>query len=430
MQKKLVSAFIIIAIATAGYFAYSSSRKEQIKYKTESERDVYVRFSMEAYDLISDNYFDSPNSYNLNNYFKLSLEKVSGRTQTLATSTREAVSQMIASEMKLATTTEAKKNLALNTIMVVLYNLQPVGRNGILSTQQEKDLRQNVSNINPSKDLYQTLGIEKGANIDQVINAYKKKQEEINSSTSTDKEAIKDQIAYAKKVLTNPDSKTLYDQNQIEPTIFTSKIGNTLYLYISKISPTTFYEFAKAIDNASTTKNLDSLVLDMRGNVGGALDFVQNFVGLFTGQNQYAFDLFHQGKFDVQRTVQPKYADLVRYGDVAIITDGMSQSTAEVISSTFKRLHLGKIIGTHTRGWGTVENTYPITTEISTSTKYSLLLVNSITLRDDNLPIEGRGVDPDVDTSKASWKSQLSKHFRSASIIEALKNTASKPPIK
>ena len=55
------------------------------------------------------------------------------------------------------------------------------------------------------------------------------------------------------------------------------------------------------------------------------------------------------------------------------------------------------------------------------SEKYILLLVNSITLREDGQPIEGRGVDPDVDISKPNWQANLPKYFKSQSLISAIK---------
>jgi len=33
------------------------------------------------------------------------------------------------------------------------------------------------------------------------------------------------------------------------------------------------------------------MIIDLRGNIGGDLDFPQAFLGLFIGPNQYAFDL-------------------------------------------------------------------------------------------------------------------------------------------
>ncbi len=432
MIKKIFLFFVVIAIIGSGgyYYLIRHTRIEPVSYKTPEEADVFVRFGMEAFDSITSNYWDETTHYSLPTVFKLSLEKAANSTFDLSSTTREGTSKMLAAAMSKATSTEAKKALLLNTLIIATYNLQPAGRNGLLSNAQETQLRQTVANVNPSKNLYQDLGLEKGATSKEIESAFRKKEAELKTSTSSEAKAVLDQVTYAKKVLVNPDTKTLYDQNQIEPTVWPQKIGNTLYLYISKISPTTFAEFARAIENASSTKNLDSLILDVRGNVGGSLDFVQNFMGLFLGGNQYAFDLFRQGKYEAQRTVQAKYPLLDRYKEVGIITDNMTQSTAEVISATFKRLHLGKTIGTNTRGWGTVENTYPLATVIDEKTSYTLLLVNSITLRDDNQPIEGRGVDPDISTSDAKWKSKLPDHFHSSSLINALSQTVAKPPLR
>lgn len=433
-MKKILSILILAGLLAGGgyyfYFEKIGTTTSVSNYKTPEEADPFVRFGMEAFDSIQKNYWDETKNYNLPTIFKLSLEKASGAPQNLASTTREATAQMFALAFQSATSSEMKKNILINTLIVATYNLQPAGRNGILSVAQEKELRQNVSNINPTKNLYQDLGLEKGATVNDVQLAYKKKETELKASTSPQAKEVLEKALYASKVLTNPDTKKLYDDNQVEPTVWTKKMDKTLYLYIDKISPTTFIEFARAIDNASTTKNLDSLILDVRGNVGGSLDFVQNFLGLFLGQNQHAFDLFSQGKYEAQRTVQAKFPELSRFGEVGIITDNMTQSTAEVISATFKRLRLGKTIGTNTRGWGTVENTYPIETEIDPNMKYSLLLVNSITLREDNQPIEGRGVDPDISTTDSDWKNKIKTQFRSTSLIKALESTAGKSPIK
>lgn len=430
-MKKIISIIVFVGILASGvYYLNSTNKYFSSKVKAVESEDVYVGFVMEAYDLIEKNYWAEPGQYNLNEMFRLSLEKVTGKTFSLASSTRTGTAEMFALAFSSSSSTDIKKKLALDTVMVVTYNLQPNGRSGVLSQTEEKNLRQNVSNINPSNDLYKDLGVAKGASAEEVAKAFETKSEQLKASTSPEAKAQLEKITYAKKVLTSPDNKSAYDTNQIEPTVFSRKIGKTLYVYMSKISPTTFLEFAKAVDHASTTPGLNSMILDVRGNVGGSLDFVQNFVGLFKGPNQYAFDLFHQGKYETIRTTQQKFSLLDRFGEIAIITDNMTQSTAEVISATFKRLNMGKTVGVATRGWGTVENTFPITTVIDENTKYSLLLVNSITLRDDNQPIEGRGVDPNILTTDKDWKTKIKNNFHTDSLVNALNSTAKSLPLK
>jgi C-terminal processing protease CtpA/Prc len=108
----------------------------------------------------------------------------------------------------------------------------------------------------------------------------------------------------------------------------------------------------------------------------------------------------------------------------------MTQSTAELTVATFKRLHLAHVVGVTTRGWGSVENTYPLQTVIDPNTSYALLLVNSLTLRDDNQPIEGNGVVPDVSITDKNWESGLSQYFRSPSLISAIEKTVTQPPLQ
>jgi C-terminal processing protease CtpA/Prc len=189
---------------------------------------------------------------------------------------------------------------------------------------------------------------------------------------------------------------------------------------LSQIAPTTLYELVRAIDNASTTKN-DTLIIDFRGNMGGALDFLPAFFGLFVGKDQFAFDLFHQGERQPNRTTQLKFPEFDRFKEIAILTDNMTQSTAELTTATFKKFHMAKVVGKTTRGWGTIENTYPMDTVIDPEEKFVLLLVNSITLREDGQPIEGLGVSPDVDITKPNWQKELPKYFTSPSLINAIK---------
>ena len=324
--------------------------------------------------------------------------------------------------------TDAKKRLALNTLVIAIYNLQPAGRGGILSTSEEKAFRENVSNINRENDLYHDLGLQNGASEEEVEKAFGEKRAALIDATSTEAEGELARAVYAHSVLSKSDSRALYDETKIEPTIFTRRLGNTLYVNMSRISPTTLSEFGKAILAAPESE--DSMIIDLRGNIGGSLDFVQAFLGLFLGQNQFAYDLYAKDEYKPQRTTFQKAEELKQYEEIAVLTDSMTQSSAELLVSSFKRFRLGVVVGKATRGWGTIENTYPLETKISSGESYSLLLVNHITLRDDNQPIEGRGVEPDIDTSKTGWESQLGRHFKSAGVINAVRQSAKQEPMR
>lgn len=437
-KKFLVLASVITVAVVAGagglfWYKHKLPLTAAISYKTSEESDVYVRFDMEAYDKIRDNYFEKVKDTDLSELFHQALAKaasVSADTITLPSQDRAGTAKMLAKSIDGLKDDKTKKELVLNTLVVALYNLAPAGRSGIMSTQQETAFRDNVSNIDTSKNLYQDLGLEKGADQASIDKAYAENKTALEKDKSPTAVAKLQAVTYAHEVLSQADTKSRYDTNQVEPTIFTRVIGKTFYMDMSKISPTTLDELGKALTTAVSNQKLDSIIIDLRGNVGGALDFAQYFLGLFLGQNQYAFDFYHQGDYQVQRTMLPKLEELSRFKDIAVLADGMTQSTAELMTASIKHFNLGHVVGTKTRGWGTIENTFPLETAIDPSQKYSLLLVHSITLRDDGQPIEGRGVDPDVDITQSDWKNKLPQFFRSSSIISTLSDIATKPPMR
>ncbi len=437
-KTAIIVCVILVAYALwdHAYLAYhpiSISSKVEIIYKTQEEKnDVYTRFVMESYDSILENYWFKITEDSLSKLFQLSVQRAIKSTALpeLASNDRAGTAKIVYNTVSGVSDMITKKQLAVDMVSAVLYNLQPIGRNALYSEKQEVALRQNVSNINPNNDLYKNLGVEKGAPVAVVEKAYKEKEIALAKiETPEAKEELK-KITYAKKVLTDESSKQLYDEAQIEPTVTGKIFGNTLYLSMSKISPTTLREFGIIVSRASTTPRLDSMVIDMRGNIGGALDFLQYFLGAFIGHNQYAFDLFHQDEYNVQRTLLDKYEPLSRYKELAILTDNMTQSTAELTAAVFKKFHLAKIIGSTTRGWGTIENTYPISTQMDETEKYTLFLVNSVTLRDDNQPIEGRGVTPDIDIKSPTFNEDLLKSIRNSSLVKTVEERMGSAPLR
>ena len=442
-KRGLIEAIIVIIMVAliGGYFWYSqiytTAPAAAPAYKTSAEAsNVYVRFDMEAYDSIMKNYWQTPTDAAMSQLYQSSLSKalslmnITDASTTLATTDRAGTAEMLNNAFSFATTTDAKKNLAVGILQVALYNLPPNGRDELLSQTQQVALRQEVNNVNPSKNLYDNLGVPTGAPIAAVNAAYAKESAALAASTSPAAKAQLAQVTYAHQVLANTQTKARYDTSQVEPTIFSSVMGSTLYIYISKMSPTTLAEFQDALTNASTTPGLSSMIVDLRGNIGGSLDNAASFLGFFLGSNQYAFDLYAQNTYNVIRTTADKNPLLTPYREIAVLTDGMTQSTAEILTASLKRYHLAYSVGATTRGWGTVENTFPLVTTTDASTTYALLLVRAITLRDDQQPIQGRGVDPDVAISDANWKTELSKFFSSPSIIAALKQEADQPPIQ
>jgi hypothetical protein len=324
------------------------------------EKDTSTRFTLEVYDIIVENYWQKVDEAKLAELFRLSLAQASGNSLvTLSSTDRKGVMKMM--DKVVGQVAEDKmKAIAIDTSIIVLNALAPQGRSGLLSEKEETEFRDNVGNINP-------------------------------------------------------------DTGEVDPTVESRLIGKTLYLDIEKIAPTTIIEIANAVAAIEGVSEFDSMIIDLRGNVGGALDFARYFYALFAGANQYAYDLFQQGELNPERTPAiAKVAALDNVKDVAILTDSTTQSTAELLASIFKRFNLGKVVGERTKGWGTVENTFPIKTTFEKGEKFSVLLVHSLTVREDGEAIEENGVLPHVDIGKNGWEKDLDTHFVSQVFIRDL----------
>ena len=338
--------------------------------------------------------------------FKLSINQNNGNVTSAKFENRDKMLDTI-----------SKNNLDVAKVASsVLASLAPVGRSGLYTEKQETQLKNTVSNINPEKDLYKDLGLQKGASEAAVQQAFQK------LSAGETGEKLKS-LTYAKDTLTKKDTKEKYDKAGIEPTIFTKVMNsNILYVQFKKFSPTSLEEFQKAFENYKDVSGLNSLVLDLRGNVGGAIDATAYFLGFFLGRGQYAFDFYHKGEYLPFKTQTDKLASITRFKQVVVLIDANSQSSAEMMAASLKKYHAGVIVGVPTKGWGTVERVFPLDNQISQKEKYSIFLVHSITLRDDNLPIEGRGVEPDINIKDPNWPQKLLQYFNNPAIIAAVKD--------
>lgn len=387
MRKKIILLILIFSLGIAAGFYYSNSQK------TDPKQNLNQAFVQEVYNKIKENYWDNVSDAQLLELFRQAgMEKL---------------------------TQNVTKDQAVTIVSKVLSSLNPAGRSGLFTEKQEEQLKNTVENINPEKDLYKDLGLAQGASEEAVKKAYENMPEE----QKKDKK-----IAYAKEVLTKQDSKQRYDQNKVEPAVFTKlATPNILYLQFKKFTPTSLDEFQKALETYKDNSNLQGLILDLRGNAGGAIDATAYFLGYFLGKGQYAFDFYKKGEYLPFKTQTDKLAVINKFKQMVILVDKETQSSAEMMAASLKKYHLGVVVGVPTKGWGTVEKVFPLEAQIDEKEKYSMFLVHSITLRDDNLPIEGRGVEPDVNINAANWQDQLYLYFRNSELTQALKDVISNP---
>ena len=385
------------------------------------EKNTYKAFISEIYDKIKENYWNNISDAELLDLFKLSIEKNGGSLAVAKFTNKDTFLEGIAKSSEGMNEEQKNKFYAL-VASTVLASLQPASRSGLFTQKNEEQLKNTVENINPEKDLYKDLGLAKGASEAAVQQAFQKKEAELSQDKSPQAQEKLKTIAYAKDTLTKKESKENYDSRGVEPTISAKVVNSTvLYVQFKKFSPTSLDEFQKVFDPYKDDAKVNSLILDLRGNVGGAIDSTAYFLGYFLGKSQYAFDFYHKGEYLPFKTATDKLGTITKYKQVVVLIDQNTQSSAEILAASLKKYHAGVVLGAHTKGWGTVERVFPLDNQISKTEKYSLFLVHSLTLRDDNLPIEGRGVEPDINISDTTWPQKLLLYFNNPALGEAVK---------
>jgi len=90
------------------------------------------------------------------------------------------------------------------------------------------------------------------------------------------------------------------------------------------------------------------------------------------------------------------------------------------MAAVLKKYNVGIVVGTKTRGWGTVEKVFEIKNQFDSTEKYSAFLVHRLTLREDGQVIEGKGVEPLVNIQDPNWQKQLYTYFHYPGFIDAV----------
>lgn len=100
-------------------------------------------------------------------------------------------------------------------------------------------------------------------------------------------------------------------------------------------------------------ENIDGLVIDLRGNGGGALTEAISLTGLFIDQGPVVQVESSDGNIQVDRDPNPGIA---YDGPLVVMVDGYSASASEIFAGAIQDYRRGLIVGEPTFGKGTVQN--------------------------------------------------------------------------
>lgn len=130
------------------------------------------------------------------------------------------------------------------------------------------------------------------------------------------------------------------------------KIG---YIGMDVFAANTDEQFEKQLLSLEK-KNIDSLIIDVRGNPGGHLLQVTNIIELFTKKNKVIYQIEKKNSI---KKIKDTTKESRNY-NIVLLVNHSSASASEVLASALKEAYGAKIVGVKTYGKGTVQSSYKL----------------------------------------------------------------------
>lgn len=184
------------------------------------------------------------------------------------------------------------------------------------------------------------------------------------------------------------------------------KIG---YLYISIFASNTTGQFIKELNNLEK-ENINSLIIDVRGNSGGYLTTVTDIISLFIKKGEPIYQLKTKEKVEI---VNDK-TDASRNYPIVVLADSLSASASEVLVGAFRETYHAKIVGTKTFGKGRVQKVFTLSSGALLKYTYQEWLtpqgnyIDQVGIKPD-IEIVYESNDKDIDNQKDKAIELLSK---------------------
>ncbi len=135
-------------------------------------------------------------------------------------------------------------------------------------------------------------------------------------------------------------SSQVYERNN-------KKIG---YMSVSIFSMKTYEQFKNQLEKLEG-ENIQSLIIDVRGNSGGHLTTVEDMLSLFLDNSHVIYQIQTKEKTEKYRSI----GKVTKKYPIVILTDGSSASASELLTIALKEEYGAISIGTKTYGKGTVQ---------------------------------------------------------------------------
>lgn len=134
------------------------------------------------------------------------------------------------------------------------------------------------------------------------------------------------------------------------------KIG---YIRLRSFTRNCSREVGEAFNTLKTNDNIESLVIDLRGNPGGLLGEAINMCNLFIPNGELVVST--KGKLkEHDKSYKTQKKPLDEKIPIVVLVDQGSASASEIVSGTFQDIERAVVIGNQTFGKGLVQQTMPM----------------------------------------------------------------------
>lgn len=136
-----------------------------------------------------------------------------------------------------------------------------------------------------------------------------------------------------------------------------------------------------------------SLILDLRGNPGGAEETLLRLISNFFDHDVKLGDL--KGRKEMKPIIAKTRGDRIFKGDLVVLIDSDSGSAAELFARTVQLEKRGKVIGDRSAGAVMLAKHYPHELGIDTVVPYGVSITSADIIMTDGKSLEHAGVTPD-----------------------------------
>jgi len=178
--------------------------------------------------------------------------------------------------------------------------------------------------------------------------------------------------------------------NHVESKVLENNIG---YLSLSTFDEGCYEEFKAKMEELNS-KNVKSIIIDLRNNGGGIVDEAVNIADLFIDKDEtLLITVDKNGKEEITKAKQDKRYEV----EIVVLTNGNTASASEILAGALRDKAEAKIVGTKTYGKGVIQQLITLndgsglkitTNEYYTPNKNKINKVGIIPDEEVELPVE------------------------------------------